>query len=70
MPFTQVRDLNLYYEYELRGEGPNLLFIGGSGGDLREKPNIFDSPLTDSFTIWRTTSAAWAGQMRLTRPIP
>ncbi len=49
MPFTQVRDLNLYYE--LRGEGPNLLFIGGSGGDLREKPNIFDSPLTESFTI-------------------
>ena len=33
MPFIEVNDLTMYYE--LHGEGPNLLHISGSGGDLR-----------------------------------
>jgi len=28
-----------------------VLFLGGVGGDLRSKPNVFDSPLADSFDI-------------------
>jgi 3-oxoadipate enol-lactonase len=28
-----------------------VLFIGGVGGDLRSKPNAFDSPLADNFDI-------------------
>lgn len=49
MPFVAVRDLNLYYE--LAGTGPRLLYINGTGGDLRRKPNVFDSPLAERFTI-------------------
>ena len=49
MPFVQVRDINIYYEY--RGEGPRLLYISGTGADLRNRPNIFDSELADQFEI-------------------
>ena len=33
MQFIEINDLSMYYE--LHGEGPNLLHISGSGGDLR-----------------------------------
>ena len=33
-----------------RANGP-LLFIGGTGGDLRNKPNQLDSPLSEHFEI-------------------
>ena len=33
MPCIKVNDLTMYYEFH--GEGPNLLHISGSGGDLR-----------------------------------
>ena len=59
MPFTQVRDLRMYYE--LHGAGPRLLSISGSGGDLRRRPNVV-APLRDTFTRSSTTSAAWAGR--------
>ena len=36
MPFIDVRDLQLYYER--RGRGPRLLYISGTGGDLRRRP--------------------------------
>ena len=49
MPFAIARGLKLYYEE--RGSGPGLLFVGGTGGDLRQKPNIFDSPLAATFTV-------------------
>ena len=49
MPHLRVRDLEIYYE--IHGSGPRLFFIGGSGGDLREKPNIFDGPLTKHFEV-------------------
>lgn len=49
MPKVKLRDIEIYYEVE--GEGPRLLYIGGTGGDLREKPNIFDSPLPEHFTV-------------------
>lgn len=49
MPFVTVRDINLYYE--LAGVGPRLLYINGTGGDLRRQPNVFDSPLVDHFTV-------------------
>ena len=49
MPFQQVRDINLYYE--IQGSGPKLLYINGTGADLRNKPNIFDSRLAEYFTI-------------------
>ncbi len=49
MPFTTVRDLRMHYE--IRGSGPRLLFISGTGGDLRRSPNAFDWPLTRHFEL-------------------
>ncbi len=49
MPFASVRDIEIYYE--IHGQGPRLLYIGGTGGDLRQKPNIFDSPLAKDFEV-------------------
>lgn len=49
MPFTQIRDIQLYYQ--ISGSGMRLLYIGGTGGDLRVKPNIFDSPLAAGFEL-------------------
>jgi 3-oxoadipate enol-lactonase len=28
-----------------------LLYIGGSGGDLRQKPGVFDGPLVRQFEV-------------------
>ena len=49
MPFAKVCDLNMYYER--RGSGPRLLYVGGTGGDLRRKPTVFDRPLAQHFDI-------------------
>jgi len=49
MPFVAVRDIRMYYERQ--GIGPKLLYINGSGGDLRRKPNVFDSILAAHFDI-------------------
>ncbi|NIJ07313.1 3-oxoadipate enol-lactonase [Sphingomonas vulcanisoli] len=50
MPFGQVRDINLYYE--VVGSGPRLLFINGTGADLRRKQPYVDT-LNDHFTVLR-----------------
>ena len=49
MPFASVRDLNMYYE--IAGTGPRLLYISGTGGDLRGQPRVFDGPLPGSFEV-------------------
>ena len=49
MPFIAANDIDIYYE--LGGRGPRLLFISGTGGDLRNKPNVFASPLAGSFQV-------------------
>jgi len=49
MPKAKINGINMYYE--LRGDGPQLLYIGGTGGDLRVKPTVFDFPLSRFFTI-------------------
>lgn len=49
MPYTSSADLRIHYQHD--GSGCPVLFIGGVGGDLRSKPNVFDSPLADSFDI-------------------
>ena len=48
MPFVTVRDIRVYYE--IRGAGLPLLFISGTGGDLRRFPTIFDMPVAGHFT--------------------
>lgn len=49
MPFARVGDIELYYERA--GSGRRLLFVGGSGGDLRQKPNVFAGPLGRRFDV-------------------
>lgn len=36
---------------ERAGNGPRLLFISGTGGDLRNRPNMHDSPLARRFEV-------------------
>ncbi len=49
MPMISTARIDLYVEQQ--GRGDPLLFISGSGGDLRNKPNQFDSPLTGYFNL-------------------
>ena len=49
MPVARLEDIDVYYE--TAGAGPRLLYIGGTGADLRRSPNVFDSPLTASFEV-------------------
>lgn len=49
MPFIKVGDINMYYE--VGGSGPRLVHISGTGGDLRKKPDVFESPLAEHFEI-------------------
>ena len=49
MPFVTTSRLTHYVEQV--GDGPELLVINGTGADLRQKPNIMDSPLTSHFAV-------------------
>jgi 3-oxoadipate enol-lactonase len=49
MPIITVRDLRMYCE--IRGKGPGLLVISGTGGDLRRSPSIFEMPIAHHFEI-------------------
>jgi 3-oxoadipate enol-lactonase len=49
MPFANLNGLNFYFERA--GDGPPLLFISGTGADLRVQPNVFASPLAKAFDL-------------------
>lgn len=49
MPFAQIGNIRIYHERD--GQGPNLLYISGTAGDLRSRPNVVTSPLAAHFTI-------------------
>lgn len=49
MPNIQANGIDIYYE--IGGAGPRVLFISGTGGDLRGRPNVFDGPLAASFEV-------------------
>jgi 3-oxoadipate enol-lactonase len=49
MPFAIIGDLDFYFERV--GSGAPLLFISGSGADLRIKPNQMDGPLPKAFDV-------------------
>jgi len=49
MSFVQLGDLRVHYRRA--GQGKRLLFIGGTGGDLRVKPGVFESPLGANFDL-------------------
>ncbi len=50
MPTATTGD-GLRLHVEVRGVGPPVLFIGGSGGNLRAAPNVFDGPLAAGHTL-------------------
>ncbi|MFZ5587328.1 MAG: alpha/beta fold hydrolase [Thermodesulfobacteriota bacterium] len=49
MPLRNLRGIDIYYE--ISGVGPKVLFLNITGGDLRQRPNIFDSPLAARHTV-------------------
>ncbi len=49
MPEAKLPTITLHYERA--GSGAPLLFISGTGGDLRVKPNALDGPLAKSFDL-------------------
>ena len=53
MPTASFDDISLYYErqYEGLGDGPPLLFISGTGSDLRRQPNVFAGPAPKAFDL-------------------
>lgn len=53
MPLADAGDLQIYYELSTPEvpSAPRLLFIGGTGGDLRVKPGVMDGPLAQQFNL-------------------
>jgi len=49
MAHVQVGALGIHYRRDGRGE--RLLFISGTGSDLRTTPSVFDSPLARGFDL-------------------
>lgn len=49
MPFIQAGDIRIYYE--MTGRGQRLLFINGTGGDLRNPLGPMQSPLARHFNL-------------------
>ena len=43
MPFVTTKHLKIYFEE--KGDGTPVLFISGTGGDLRQRPNVLNGPL-------------------------
>jgi 3-oxoadipate enol-lactonase len=49
VPVASANGVSLYYE--LQGAGERLLFISGTGGDLRRQPRLTDNPSFASFEL-------------------
>jgi 3-oxoadipate enol-lactonase len=49
VPFGTANGISLYYE--LDGAGERLLFISGTGADLRHQPRLSDGPMVKSFEV-------------------
>jgi 3-oxoadipate enol-lactonase len=49
MPFARLGPIDLWYERA--GAGPPLVFISGTGGDLRARPGVLDGPYPKAFDV-------------------
>jgi 3-oxoadipate enol-lactonase len=49
MPTRDLGTVTVYFE--VAGAGERLLFISGTGSDLRNKPSVFDGPLGAHFEV-------------------
>jgi pimeloyl-ACP methyl ester carboxylesterase len=55
VPFADLSDIRLYYERGGDAGGPPLLFINGTGGDLRAEPSVMTWPIADGFDLLART---------------
>jgi 3-oxoadipate enol-lactonase len=51
MSIVEANGLDIYYERTAKKEYKALFYIGGTASDLRNRPNILDSPLKENFEI-------------------
>jgi 3-oxoadipate enol-lactonase len=52
MPYFRSGDIKIHFEVSApQGQQAQLLYISGTGDDLRKKPSVFDSPLTRFFQV-------------------
>ena len=51
MSIISTKDLDIYFEKSAPRKNGSILYIGGTAGDLRNKPNQLDFPLTEQFQI-------------------
>jgi 3-oxoadipate enol-lactonase len=51
MPFAELSERGIRLYYELRGAGPPLAYLGGTGGDLRRAPNALEVMLAKHFRV-------------------
>lgn len=49
MPFAQAGDTSIYHE--VHGSGPRLLFLAGTGGDIRAGSAVLSSSLPERFEV-------------------
>lgn len=49
MPYANIGDIEVYWERG--GSGEPLLFISGTGSDLRNQPNVFEGPFPKAFDV-------------------
>jgi 3-oxoadipate enol-lactonase len=49
VPSSLANGISVYYE--LSGTGERLLFISGTGSDLRQTPRLSDGPLAEAFEV-------------------
>ena len=58
MPLAEIRGIQICFERG--GQGPPVLLISGTGGDLRHKPSVFRVPFPNISSCWPMTSEDWA----------
>ena len=51
MTIISTKELDIYLERSSPREHGQIFYIGGTGGDLRNRPNQLDSPLTEFFEV-------------------
>ena len=51
MTIISTKELDIYLERSSPQEHGQIFYIGGTGGDLRNRPNQLDSPLTEFFEV-------------------
>ncbi|HEX2848934.1 MAG TPA: alpha/beta hydrolase [Acidimicrobiales bacterium] len=49
MPTATINDVRI--QYEVAGAGPRVVYVSGTGSDLRQRPTVFEGPLGAACTV-------------------